>query len=53
MKYDEIIPKAKLPVQPSNLRVLETDADGPFAIHDLSFDNKNPKLFGTKSGIDP
>ena len=47
---DKISPATKFPNTPSGMRVLESDADGPLAIHELSADKNKPELIATFLG---
>lgn len=39
--------KSKFPLKPTSLRLLESDANGPIAFHEVSLGKKNPKLLET------
>ena len=50
MDLVDISTNTQLSLNPSNLRVLESDERGPLALHDLSLDWKKPRLLSTKLG---
>jgi len=43
----QITKQTKLPVKPTNLRVLESDIAGPIAFHEVSLVKNKPELFET------
>jgi len=47
MTLDEIGAKAKFPNEPKSLRLVESDSNGPIALHELSLDKDKPRLLAT------
>ena len=47
MTLKQIKPEAKLPVKPTSLRLLESDANGPIAFHEVSLNSNKPGLLET------
>ena len=47
MTIKQVTPDAKLPEKPSRLRLLESDAGGPIAIHEVSLNKEKPELLET------
>jgi hypothetical protein len=47
MTLTEVSPAAKLPTKPTSLRLLESDAGGAIAIHEVSLNKKEPELLET------
>ena len=47
MTLKQVNPEAILPEVPTSLRLLESDAGGPIAIHEVSLNKKKPELLET------